>query len=137
MAAIALERTWACEVRVGALEALGACFPRLQHELLVLLANEIRNMGYRRMLVRNLPAEQRLLCFIKSLQRRLSTHLGTEVCEVPLPMSKEDIAKYLSLAPETLSRALVRLGRSGVIRNKARSIELLDAVTVSTVPVCD
>ena len=44
-------------------------------------------------------------------------------------MSKGDIACYLGLRPESLSRALSRLQREGIIRNHTKSIELLDTET--------
>lgn len=41
-------------------------------------------------------------------------------------MTKGDIASYLGLRPESLSRALSKLQREGSIRNSAKQIELLD-----------
>ena len=46
-----------------------------------------------------------------------------------LPMSKGDMACYLGLRPESLSRALGKLANEGVIRNHARKIELLEHKT--------
>jgi CRP/FNR family transcriptional regulator len=41
-------------------------------------------------------------------------------------MPRTDIASYLRLAPETVSRVLGRLQQSGVIRVERRELEILD-----------
>ena len=40
-------------------------------------------------------------------------------------MTKQDIASYLAMSPESLSRSLKQLEQDGRIRNKTRSITLL------------
>ncbi len=124
--AVAVEKTWVCELPFARLEALCACLPALQHEIFGLLGEQIRSVGHQRLLVRNLPAQQRILWFLKQLQERVSSRLGEKARQIRLPMPKEDIANFLSLAPETLSRNLIRLERAGVIRNNVRSVELFD-----------
>ena len=43
-------------------------------------------------------------------------------------MSKKDLASYLGIAPETMSRKLAELEDAGLIRQKTgRRIEILDA----------
>ena len=44
-----------------------------------------------------------------------------------LPMSREDIAHYLGLALETVSRGFTRLQDDGVIAVHGRRIEIVDA----------
>ena len=41
-------------------------------------------------------------------------------------MARTDIANYLRLAPETVSRVLRRLDEDGIVRVERRDVELLD-----------
>lgn len=120
-----LEDTWVCELPFKKLEELGSRLPSLQRELLHAMAREIRNEEHALMLVRGLRAEQRVMRFISSLHKRMQQRLGN-ISEIPLSMTREDIANYLGLAPETLSRALAKLRDEGLIRVELKSIEVLD-----------
>jgi CRP/FNR family transcriptional regulator len=44
-----------------------------------------------------------------------------------LPMTRTDIANYLRLAPETVSRILRRFADQGLIETARRDIRLIDA----------
>lgn len=47
------------------------------------------------------------------------------------PRTVEIEASYLGLRPESLSRSLKKLEKEGIIRNRSKSIELLDTETYS------
>ena len=59
-------------------------------------------------------AEEKLATFLLGWRERLAL-LGELSNTVPLPMSRQDIADYLGLTIETVSRTLTRLERIGVI----------------------
>lgn len=60
-------------------------------------------------------AEQRLLAFLHHLQKRLQG-CGVSVSgELKLSMSRVDIANFLDLAPETVSRLFTRLKQKGLV----------------------
>lgn len=120
-----LEDTWICELPFARLVELGEHLPGLQRGLMSAMAQEIRNEEHALMLVRGLRAEQRVMRFISSLHERMRQRLGN-ISEIPLAMNREDIANYLGLAPETLSRALAKLRDDGLIRVELKSIEVLD-----------
>lgn len=124
--AIALERTWACELPFTELESLCNGQPRLQHVLVTLLGQRVRQSDGVLLRDRYQGAEKRLLLFFQSLcERNLAeTHNGR--CKLELPMSKTDIASHLGLRPESVSRALGRLQQKGLIRNHMKTIEFLD-----------
>lgn len=66
-------------------------------------------------------ATDRLAAFLADLSAR------TETTHVRLPMSRIDIASYLSLRPESVSRALATLEKGGhVVRESIRTFRLLD-----------
>lgn len=124
--AIALERTWVCEVPMDRLEALCTDKPKFQHQVFGLLGRELRHSEFQGLTTRNSSAETRVMCFLNDLYRRTSTRLGN-VREIRLPMRKVDIASFLALTPEHLSRILREFEDSGLIRNHFRSIEYLDS----------
>lgn len=71
------------------------------------------------------PAEVRLAAFLASLPRHLRP-LPQSADSFRLPMSRRDIAEYLRLVPETVSRMLSRFVRSGWIRVSGPRVTLLD-----------
>jgi len=46
--------------------------------------------------------------------------------EIRLPMTREDIANYVGLTTETVSRVLTRLREEGVIEFRNRNVRFLD-----------
>jgi len=69
-------------------------------------------------------AEERLASFLASLSQR-SQLRGVSGSEFDMPMSMRDIANYLGLAPETLSRLVKKFDKSGVASiDKRRAIIL-------------
>lgn len=123
--AVALENTWVCELPFAQLEALTQKVPSLQHELMRIMSRKIRGEGDTLMLVGKVNAEVRLVRFLHSLHQRMRRRLG-DVDEIYLPMTREDIANYLGLTPETVSRVLTRLRAEGIIAINNRRIKFVD-----------
>ncbi len=63
----------------------------------------------------------RLGMFIQDLSRRFSQQ-GYSPQEFRLPMTRGDIANYLGMVPETISREIKRLEKKGIIRFSHRFI---------------
>ena len=70
-------------------------------------------------------ADERLAAFLISLSRRYAAR-GFSPRRLSLLMSRTDIANYLRLAAETVSRVLRRMQEEGLIAVERRQIELLD-----------
>ena len=70
-------------------------------------------------------AEEKVASFLVSWRDRLA-QLSSPAKTVPLPMSRQDIADYLGLTIETVSRTLTKLERDGVIEILPGSVCLLD-----------
>ena len=69
-------------------------------------------------------AEEKVGHFLVKMADRLA---GGPADKLVLPMSREDIADYLALSVETVSRSLTQLKRRGVIRLiGTREIRILD-----------
>jgi CRP/FNR family transcriptional regulator len=70
-------------------------------------------------------AEEKVATFLIGWRDRLA-ELSSPGSTVPLPMSRQDIADYLGLTIETVSRTLTKLERDGVIAIMPGSVCLLD-----------
>ena len=71
-------------------------------------------------------AEQRVAAFLLELSRRLADR-ESPIREFELKMTRADIASYLALAVETVSRVLTRLQDSGVIEvERNRRVFIVD-----------
>lgn len=123
---IAIEKTWVCEIPFHKLEALSSNYPTLQHELFMRMGQKIYHDEYNCLVNRNESAEKRMLCFLTDLYKKLQcSAYVTDNC-LSLPMAKVDLASYLGLQPETLSRTLKQLDKKGYIINTVKHIEFVD-----------
>ncbi len=51
-------------------------------------------------------------------------------------MSRQDIANYLRLAPETVSRILARFQKDGLVKADRRHVALLDPAGLAEISAC-
>lgn len=123
---IAIEKSWACEIPFAKLEALSSDFPTLQHELFMRMGKKIYHDEYSCLVGRSESAEKRMLCFLTDLFKKLEGSTFVTGNHLHLPMAKVDLASYLGLQPETLSRTLKQLQEKGYILNTPKDIEFLD-----------
>jgi CRP/FNR family transcriptional regulator len=65
-------------------------------------------------------AEERVISFIYLVDRAVGADAGPGKRRVPLPMPRQDIADYLGLRLETLSRTLTALKRDGRLYDLTR-----------------
>ena len=124
--AIALETTRICEITYDKLELLSSSIPRLQQMFISLLGNKMHQTNNLLINSRYLNAEKRLLLFLKNLCERNLVQVKSNKDRLHLPMTKADIASYLGMRPESVSRALTNLQKQGVIRNNLKYIEIND-----------
>jgi len=124
-AARALETSSVCEIPYQDVEKLSANIQNLQVHMYKLLSREIRIDQELQMLLAKKTSEERIGAFLMNLsmryeQRRLSA------TRFRLPMARSDIANYLGLAVETVSRVFTRLQTMGVLKVEGKEIEILD-----------
>lgn len=122
---IAAEAITKAEVRVikkQALTALTSANREVADQLLALTARELTRKQDHLFSLLSTTAEERIICFLIDMVRRASPR---EDRLIALPMSRLDIADYLGLTIETVSRTLWDLERRGAIKIKGyRSIVL-------------
>ena len=87
--------------------------------------------AHQHMLLLILSAQERVISFLFEMAGRLGSN------EVELPMSRQDIADYLGLTIETVSRTLTHLESSGAIAvPAARRIALRNRVALRSLEAC-
>lgn len=120
--AIALDDVMLCCFSFPKIALLASKMPGLQAQLFRLLSQDI---GKAALLTGDYRADQRTAAFLLTLSRR-HANCGLSATSFVLAMSRTEIANYLRLAPETLSRVLKRFQSDKLIRVLRREIELLD-----------
>ena len=117
----ALETTSVCEIPFESLEQLTQIMPTLQHQLLRLMSKEIFDDQELMLLLGKKTAEARLSAFLLSISLRFKQR-GFSSTEFYLSMSRNDIANYLGLAVETVSRMFTRFQEEGIINAERKHI---------------
>lgn len=119
--AVTLEPSHFCRFSFPAMSALATRMPTVQQHLFGLLSREL---GMASMLAGDHPAEERLAAFLLDLGGRYQA-CGYSGTQFRLSMSRADIANYLRLATETVSRVLRRFRERELLRIQGRQIEIL------------
>ena len=97
----------------------------LQFQFLCKAVHEVREQQRKAIIVARRDAPGRVGMFIDMLrQRRASGRAADDI--VPLPMTRSDIADYLNLSLETVSRACRRLSDLGLVRFGTGSVQIVD-----------
>lgn len=122
---ISLERTSVCELPMPKLQSLASELPTLNSAVFGLMSREISQDQSMLLLLAKRTAESRLASFIMSLSKRLNKR-GFSDTELVLPMSRHDIANYLGLAAETISRLIARFQEEQILEVNRRHITILD-----------
>ena len=126
--AVALDTVMLCRFSFPKISVLATRVPGLQKQLFRLLS---RDIGRAALLAGDWSADQRMAAFLVGVSRRLAAR-GFSSSRFQLTMPRTDIANYLRLAPETVSRVLRRFQEEGVLQVERRELELLDRDALET-----
>ena len=99
--------------------------PHLLRRINELAIRELAQAREHMVLLGRRSAEEKVATFLVSWRARLVRQNGTSAT-LPLPMSRQDIADYLGLTIETVSRTFTKLERDGVIEIISGGVRLLD-----------
>jgi CRP/FNR family transcriptional regulator, anaerobic regulatory protein len=110
-----------CQFNRAAFALFSGHKPNLLRRLNELTVRELNQARDHMVLLGRRSAEEKVATFLVDWRDRLA-RLGEVAATVPLPMSRQDIADYLGLTIETVSRTL-----AGVIEIVPRGIRLLDS----------
>lgn len=125
----ALELATVCAFPVSRLAQVADELPALQRQLLCMTSRALAAALHEE---RDGRAESRIAGFLLGLSRRMGRR-GWSERRFRLAMPRRDIASYLGMAPETLSRALRQMVADGLVRVDRREVELLDVAALKGV----
>ncbi len=122
--AVALERTSVCAIPFNRLQEVAGRIPGLQRQFLRIISREmVRDHDHLLALGRR-TARERLALFLHALSMRLARS-GHDGLDFRLSMSRDDMANYLGLALETVSRLLSKFVDEGVLHVDRRRVRIL------------
>lgn len=121
----ALETSSICELLFADFEAFYVQRGELRRHFFKAVVTEISRIKQQMLVLGKLTAEQRLAHFLLETAGRLRAS-GLEDKEFMLTMSRHDIANYLGLAVETISRLLTRFDDAGLISVRHRYLKIVN-----------
>jgi len=118
--AVALDTVSLCRVPFHAIARLAAKSASLQARLFRLMSRDIARITQ---LTCHSSAEERLAGFLIGMADRMASR-GYSSCRWQLTMSRMDLANFLRLTPETLSRLFRRFKAQGLVTVEGRDVEV-------------
>jgi CRP/FNR family transcriptional regulator len=127
--AVALDTVEVCRFSFPALATLATRIPQVQQELFRRLSMDIGEATLRN---QEASADERLAAFMLNLSARCEAR-GFAPDALHLAMSRSDIANYLGLAAETVSRVLRRFQDTGMLEVDGRDVKLCKVAALKDV----
>ncbi len=110
-----LEKTMLCKFNKVALESFFIKFPEVENKILNLVNYELSAAQDQIFLLGKCSAKERLLQFFHNISKQREK-LGWVENPIHLPMPRSDIANFLGLTIETISRSLSELKSNNIIK---------------------
>ena len=123
--ALALETSSVCELPIDQLDSLCHSLPTLQNQMRRIMGKEVSSDHKLLLLLGKMTAEERLASFLLSLSSRMEERHWKDN-EFNLSMPRQDIANYLGMAVETVSRLFASFQSENIISVDRRHITILD-----------
>lgn len=120
----ALERSSLCELPYLKLQQVTLDVPALQRQLLRVISREVVNEHDHLVMMGKQQTLEQLASFLQSIADRYA-RLSRDSTLLTLPMSRVDIANYLGLVVETVSRTFTRMEDMGVLAVNRKQVRIL------------
>ncbi len=117
---VALNTSTVCSLTFESVTGMARQMPGLQNELFRVMSHRISELET---IAGDLTADQRIALFLLSLSERFARR-GYSETEFILAMSRRDIASFLRLATETVSRVLARFQKSGLLQVNRKEVRI-------------
>ncbi|TNF96024.1 MAG: fumarate/nitrate reduction transcriptional regulator Fnr [Gammaproteobacteria bacterium] len=122
---IALENSTICEIPIDEFDNLCAEITNLRHQVMRLIGNTLSRHQQMILVLGKMSSEERFASFLIDLSR-YHQERGFSSIEFSLTMQRRDIANYLGLAVESLSRLISKFHDRGILNVNRRNIKILD-----------
>ena len=123
--AVALEDSEVCVLPFNELDDLAHDIPLLRHNLYRFISKDVCRDQDMMLLLGSRSAEERLGLFLLDLADRYQRR-GYSSSEFVLRMTREEIASYVGLKLETVSRLFSHFQEIGLLQVQGRAVKLLD-----------
>ncbi len=125
--------SYLCSFPVAQMEALMEKFPRLKDRLYVMTRTALRQARDSQIVLGRLAPVEKIASFIL-VSRQRAAEVGREGDIVYLPMTRTDIADYLGLTIETVSRSFTKLRVQKLIHlPDSHHVQILDRRSLEAV----
>lgn len=114
-----VEDSLVCSIRKSDFQELLKKTPSLAVSIINAFGNRLTDLENRSARYGTLTSHDRLVQYLEDTAGKIGSHY------FKLPLSKRDLANWLSITPETLSRQFTKLSQEGVIEMTGRMIRLL------------
>lgn len=125
--AVALDTSRVCELPAAKLSEVCRLSPQIRRQLNRLMGKQLSSIQEMLLLLGKKSAEGRVAAFLLNMSERFKER-GFSEYEFHLNMSRHDIANYLGLAVETVSRVFSRFQEEELLRVRSRDIQIRDSV---------
>lgn len=119
---VALDTSAVCSLSFESVTNMARQMSGLQNELFRVMSHRISELET---IASDMTADERIALFLLSLSERFSRR-GYSESEFILAMSRRDIASFLRLATETVSRVLARFQKSGLLQVDRKHVRICD-----------
>lgn len=128
----ALDTTSLCEIPYLELESHFYRHPQIQTALINALHDEIYKRQLPLISLQQKQSEERIATFLIDIASK-HTDRGLSGTEFNLPMSRRDIAHYLAMTEETISRIFARLQKRQLIETNKRQVQIKDLALLKSI----
>lgn len=123
--AIALETMSYCAFPFARVEELSQLIPGLQHQMFRLMSKKLSLENDVLLSISNQKADERVATFLLGISERFH-NLGYSAREFRLSMSRQEIAVYLGLTIETVSRIISKMQKNKILTIHRKSVAIDD-----------
>lgn len=120
----ALEHSSICELPYRQLQLISDTVPALQRQLVRIISRHVVAEQEHTIMMGKQQAQRRLAIFVRSLADR-HERLSRDAQLLTLSMTRSDIANYLGLVIETVSRLFSRMEADGILEVNRKSVRIL------------
>ncbi len=115
-----------CKVSVDQMTSCGKLVPEVQQNLIELLSRQsyVRQRNFQAYIGKK-SADSLLAAFLLNIIERNADYTGSDD-SIELPLSRNDVANFLGLRRETLSRVFSKFQKEQLIQVEGKKIQLLE-----------